>query len=106
MKNGRKPLDDEEVRKFLAGELDSSQAIPEIISSGKDNSKSEQCEIPKQELTNLLARLTEPKESTIRLTVDLPRSMHQQLSEIAYKAGRKKVEIVRFLISEAFEKLK
>jgi hypothetical protein len=41
------------------------------------------------------------KESTTRLTVDLPDSMHRRLSILAAKTGRKKAEIVRMLLDEA-----
>jgi len=44
-----------------------------------------------------------PKEATIRLTVDLPESMHQKLSMLAARTRRKKVEIVRFLLDEALK---
>ncbi|MEA5506988.1 CopG family transcriptional regulator [Halotia wernerae UHCC 0503] len=44
-----------------------------------------------------------PKEATIRLTVDLPESMHQKLSMLAARTRRKKVEIVRFLLNEALK---
>ncbi|NEU77624.1 CopG family transcriptional regulator [Nostoc sp. UIC 10630] len=44
-----------------------------------------------------------PKEATIRLTVDLPESMHQKLSMLAARTRRKKAEIVRFLLDEALK---
>jgi hypothetical protein len=43
----------------------------------------------------------EAKESTTRLTVDLPDSLHRRLSILAAKTGRKKAEIVRMLLDEA-----
>ncbi|MBH8565902.1 GIY-YIG nuclease family protein [Nostoc sp. CENA67] len=39
----------------------------------------------------------------IRLTVDLPESMHRKLSVLAAKTGRKKAEIIRLLLDEAFQ---
>lgn len=78
-KNERKPLDAQEVRKFLSGELRSSE----------------------QTESALIARLKETKEPTIRLSVDMPVSMHERLSELAFKTKRNKAEIVRFLINEA-----
>lgn len=41
------------------------------------------------------------REATVRLTVDLPESMHRKLSLLAAKTSRKKVEIVRLLLDEA-----
>lgn len=47
-----------------------------------------------------------PKEATIRLTVDLPESMHQKLSMLAARTRRKKAEIVRYLLDEALKDVK
>ena len=55
---------------------------------------------------NLMSQLQQtnhPKEPTIRLTVDLPESMHRKLSVLAAKTSKKKVEIVRFLLDEALK---
>jgi predicted DNA-binding protein len=43
------------------------------------------------------------KELTVRLTVDMPESMHKKLSILAAKTGRKKADIVRFLLSGALK---
>lgn len=87
-KIARKSLNDEQMRKFLTGEL-----VESTTSNSVNNSD------------DLLSQLTEIKEPTIRLTVDLPISMHQKLSQIAYETGRKKAVIIRFLINQAFSKL-
>lgn len=51
-----------------------------------------------------MAELTTPeKETTVRLTVDLPKSLHQKLSMAAVKTGRSKADIVRYLIDTSFE---
>ena len=55
---------------------------------------------------NLMSQLQQtnhPKEPTIRLTVDLPESMHRKLSVLAAKTSKKKVEIIRFLLDEALK---
>ncbi|AUB42341.1 Excinuclease UvrABC, nuclease subunit [Nostoc flagelliforme CCNUN1] len=39
----------------------------------------------------------------IRLTVDLPKSMHRKLSVLAAQTGRKKAEIVRLLLDEVLQ---
>lgn len=44
-----------------------------------------------------------PKEATVRLTVDLPASMHRKLSILAARTGQKKAEIVRVLLDEALK---
>lgn len=45
------------------------------------------------------------KEATVRLTVDLPQSMHRKLSMLAASTGKKKAEIVRLLLDEALEEV-
>jgi hypothetical protein len=60
----------------------------------------------KNKESSLMDKLqVEAKESTTRLTVDLPLSMHRRLSILAAKTGRKKVEIVRMLLDEALPDL-
>lgn len=46
---------------------------------------------------------TPPKEATIRFTVDLPASMHQRLSLLAARTGKRKAEIVRLLLDEVLK---
>lgn len=60
----------------------------------------------KNKESSLMDKLqVEAKESTTRLTVDLPDSMHRRLSILAAKTGRKKAEIVRMLLDEALPDL-
>ncbi|MGL5806584.1 MAG: CopG family transcriptional regulator, partial [Xenococcaceae cyanobacterium] len=49
--------------------------------------------------------MTTEREATVRLTVDLPESMHRQLSYLAVKSGKKKAEIVRALIDELLQSI-
>lgn len=55
--------------------------------------------------SNLMSKLmdTPDKEATIRLTVDLPESMHRKLSLLSARSGRKKAVIVRMLLEEALD---
>jgi len=56
----------------------------------------------KNKESSLMDKLqVEAKESTTRLTVDLPDSMHRKLSILAAKTRRTKVEIIRMLLDEA-----
>jgi len=41
---------------------------------------------------------TPEKEATVRITVDLPKSMHRKLSMLSARTGKKKAEIVRMLL--------
>ena len=45
------------------------------------------------------------KEPTVRLTVDLPQSMHRKLSILCAQTGKKKADIVRVLLNDAFDSL-
>jgi hypothetical protein len=44
--------------------------------------------------------ITPEKEATVRITVDLPKSMHKSLSILAATTGRKKADIIRTLLIE------
>lgn len=57
---------------------------------------------PKEDLMAKLMKSSE-KEATVRLTVDLPESMHRKLSILCAKTGRKKAEVVRMLLDSALE---
>ena len=43
------------------------------------------------------------KEATVRFTVDLPESMHRDLSILAAKRGVSKADIVRLLLDDALQ---
>jgi hypothetical protein len=59
---------------------------------------------PKSSIMSQLQQVP-PKEATVRLTVDLTESMHRKLSMLAARTGRKKAEIVRFLLDEALQEV-
>jgi hypothetical protein len=44
--------------------------------------------------------MTPDKEATVRITVDLPKSMHKSLSILAATTGKKKADIIRTLLME------
>lgn len=111
----RKPLNDALAREFVYGSPNQETANSETQS--KTQPTLEQEPVPQSTLPvspvsapqpakfNLMSQLqqTNPKEPTIRLTVDLPESMHRKLSVLAAKTSRKKVEIVRLLLDEALK---
>jgi hypothetical protein len=84
MTKKRKPLsnDDALAKQFVYGQ-------PTTSESKKDNS------MPEVEAL--------PKERMIRLTADRPKSMYRQLSILAARTGKKKVEIVRELLDAALQ---
>ena len=43
------------------------------------------------------------KEATVRFTVDLPESMHRELSILAAKKGVNKSDIIRMLLNDALK---
>lgn len=62
----------------------------------------------KQELqsSDLLSKLTQestPRERPIRVSLDLSPEMHSKLTNLANRTGRKKAEILRVLLEQAFE---
>jgi hypothetical protein len=59
---------------------------------------------PKSSIMSQLQQVP-PKEATVRLTVDLTESMHRKLSMMAARTGRKKAEIIRFLLDEALQEV-
>ena len=62
--------------------------------------------ISSQPTTSLMSRLmqnTPEKEPTVRLTVDLPQSIHKKLSILCANTGMKKVEVVRMLLDDALK---
>ncbi|MBD2527277.1 CopG family transcriptional regulator [Nostoc sp. FACHB-133] len=124
----RKSLDDALAREFVYGESAKEQDLsPQVTANPKNQTEVEEQQqaethsqiepepelepiatsIPTHKLTkpSIMSQLqpTAPKEATIRLTVDLPESMHQKLSLLAAKTRRKKAEIVRLLLDEALK---
>ncbi|MBD2778633.1 ribbon-helix-helix domain-containing protein [Iningainema tapete] len=99
----RKPLDDALAQDFVYGkseepqsEQDSPQEPEPLPASTQQPAKS-----------SIMSQIqqTTTKEPTVRLTVDLPQSMHHKLSMLAAKTGRKKAEIVRLLLDEALNEV-
>ncbi len=129
----RKSLDDALAREFVYGESALREGFPpqatviaQAVARDERHPKGESAEsknfdvqdkqlpellptvksTPIQEPTkpSIMSQLQQPsKEPTIRLTVDLPESMHRKLSVLAAKTSRKKVEIVRLLLDEALK---
>ena len=89
----RKPLNSEDAAKKFVYGTEADTSLPPVLPAQ---------EKPKRDkkLQDLFE--TPPKkEATVRLTVDLPESMHRKLSLLAAKTSKKKVEIVRLLLDEA-----
>jgi hypothetical protein len=105
VKKQRKPLGDSLAQEFVYGEPPSTSTSPSLDSEPKSKLESETPTAPKE--TSLMDRLnldiTEPREATIRFTVDLPESMHRKLSILSAKTGTKKAHIVRKLLEQVLK---
>jgi hypothetical protein len=103
-KKSRKPLDNALAQQFIYGEKQHGTAREPASEETPSEPPPEQPS-PTQEKTPNESPLmnkfqTPPKEATVRLTVDLPASMHRKLSILAARTGKKKAEIVRVLLDE------
>ncbi|GAB1544812.1 hypothetical protein NUACC21_74880 [Scytonema sp. NUACC21] len=97
---------DEMAKKFISGEMDASPATPQPQkSTHKKQDTNKKAENKPKPKSKVVEELLEPstKEATVRFTVDMPISLHRKLSELALRAGKKKVEIVRAILEEALE---
>lgn len=126
-KRSRKPLDDALAKRFIYGEKSQGEEREPVEEQTPSESPTEQ---PSQEnrsntaaakdiaasfaarkkIPNSSIRMdqlqTPPKEATVRITVDMPASMHRKLSILAARTGKKKAEIVRVLLLDVLEDLK
>jgi len=63
---------------------------------------------PENESNDLLNKLTQesaPREKPIRVSLDLTPDMHKKLTSLANRTGRKKSEILRILLEQAFDEI-
>jgi heme-binding NEAT domain protein len=111
-KKPRRSLDATLAEKFVFGSpatesVESESIVPPPVPK---QSQSKETTVPKTTTTPKQSKLMEKlmtaeKEATVRITVDLPKSMHQQLSILAAKTGRKKADIIRTLLGEVLEEI-
>jgi len=80
---------------------------PRVEAPGKPASKPRLARnTPTLTEADILSRVltpTEDRERMIRFTADLPESLHQKLTMLAAKSGKKKVEIVRSILEEVLK---
>jgi macrodomain Ter protein organizer (MatP/YcbG family) len=105
----RKPLDDALAEEFVYGSPERQATQPENAPENVEESIESQPTEPSQKLEkgSLMSRLMEApeKEATVRITVDLPKSMHQKLSLLSARSGKKKAEIIRMLLTDVFNEV-
>lgn len=108
----RKPLNQSETltpaqQQFLSGEDstsdDDQEHSPQAIPSKSVESHSKK-RLSSSVISKLMNEAPE-REPTVRLTVDLPESMHNKLSMLAARSRLKKAEIVRQLLKEELDKI-
>ncbi|MGQ4650688.1 hypothetical protein [Lyngbya aestuarii] len=126
-RKNRKSLDDALARQFIYGEQEhqtTGKAAPEekvadelrpmpaladTVSevnapNTEDKPKTQRITKKTSTTSKLMDKFqTPPKEATVRFTVDLSVSMHQKLSILAAKTGKKKAQIVRVLLDETLK---
>ena len=116
MTKKRKSLDDALADEFVYGQKQEEK--PQPMTSQVEEEITDEPEPPPKKRTtaaktnktkksSIVSKLKQDtaKEPTVRLTVDLPQSMHRKLSMLAASTGKKKAEIVRFLLNEALEEV-
>jgi len=105
MTRKRKPLKDGVASEFVFGDRDADMADMPAPTPSPASESEESETMPTASSkpgSDIMARLAVPeKEATVRLTVDLAKSLHTKLSVAAAKTGRSKADIVRYLIEEA-----
>jgi len=107
MTKPRKKLTDTLAEEFVYGKTEPA-SLPEPTISIDTTELVEPISPPnitkeKSILSKLLE--TEPKEATIRFTVDMPESMHRKLSILAARSSKKKAVIVRLLLESALDEV-
>jgi hypothetical protein len=98
----RKPLGDALAEQFVFGET--APPVERLDAEPTNAPDKVEVKIEPDKETNLMEKLKiEPREATVRLTVDLPESTHRKLSILAANTGRKKAEIVRLLLDDVLK---
>jgi len=102
-----KPLKDGVANEFVFGDRDVDTPAPTPSPAPESEEGETMPAASSKRGGDIMAQLAAPeKEATVRLTVDLAKSLHTKLSVAAAKTGRSKADIVRYLIEEALGDLK
>ena len=116
VRKDRKPLDDALASEFVYGTaLPKSEPIDEVPAvlvepekKAKPASKQKTTSPNTQKKGSVVSQLLESateREPIVRLTVDMPESMHRKLSMFCARTGKKKADVVRLLLNEALQEL-
>jgi hypothetical protein len=105
IRKSRKSLDDSLASEFVYGTPQpKNEPIEEMPTVEVEPAKKLKPQKKGSVMSQLLESATE-REATIRLTVDMPESMHRKLSMFCARTGKKKADVVRLLLDEALQDL-
>lgn len=93
MNTRRKRLDDDAAN-FI---------FPEDEPNKKTTGAAKKQKLQSNDLLEKLTQQSTPREKPIRVSLDLSPEMHSKLTNLANRTGRKKAEILRVLLEQAFE---
>ncbi|NDJ21017.1 ribbon-helix-helix protein, CopG family [Nostoc sp. B(2019)] len=102
MNNRRKPLN-EKLDSFIFGR--ESQNDKPATDSKKATQSAKDLDKESNDLLDRLTKESSRREKPIRVSLDLSPSMHKKLTNLANRTGRKKSEILRILLEQAFEEI-
>lgn len=95
MNTKRKKLDDD-AGKFIFGGDEPDN---------KPTSTAKKTDKQSNDLLEKLSQQSTPRERPVRVSLDLSPEMHSKLTNLANRTGRKKAEILRVLLEQAFEEI-
>lgn len=100
----RKKLTDAQ-KQFIAGNEVNEQVLQQASTSASTSASTEiAADIGVNLKQELFGDRTE-KESSIRFTVDVPKSLNKRLSQLSVDTGKPKTELVRTILSKALSSL-
>jgi len=93
----------------MAGRKKMSEAARQFIRTGQVHPSSPPSASSDQPTSNSLGQELlgdeQATESSVRFTVDLPRSLHRRLDQLSTDSGKPKTELVRIMIRRALENI-
>jgi hypothetical protein len=104
----RKKLTDAQ-KQFIAGDeinrAVSQQADTQVLTSCRQSASTEISADIGVNLKQELFSDHQEKESSIRFTVDVPKSLNKRLSQLSVDTGKPKTELVRTILNQALSSL-
>lgn len=112
----RKPLEESPTvsvspaeEKFLKGGQSDRPAVKEQVEPIEEPAASRPAQAkPKNQRSSIVSQLLQDapeKEATVRITVDLPESMHRKLSILCARTRKSKAEVIRVLLADVLDEV-